>query len=62
MTLDEIVYRLRRRLLEDSFASRSSDLDVEAQDFNSGNSSQANNNVKRNREQRRKVQPTTKIV
>jgi hypothetical protein len=55
LTLDEIVYRLRRRLLDDAFASRNSDLDAEAQgDFNSGNSSQAN---KRNREQRPKIQP-----
>jgi len=69
--LDEIVYRLRRHLLDDASASRSSavldDLDVETQrrDFISGNSNQSENHVRRNREQRPKVQPfstTTKIV
>jgi len=67
LTLDEIVYRLRRRLFEDAFTSRNTDSDIETQrrDFSSGNSSQASNNVKRNQEQRPKVQPflsATKIV
>ncbi|RIA96845.1 acyl transferase/acyl hydrolase/lysophospholipase [Glomus cerebriforme] len=48
LTLDEIVYRLRRRLLEDAFVSRNSGFD------NSENSSQTDNNVKHNRP---KIQP-----
>ncbi|CAI2174449.1 6715_t:CDS:10 [Funneliformis geosporum] len=66
LTLDEIVFRLRRRLLDDRNAAGLDDIDVETQrrDFISDNSNQSENQIRRSREQRPKVQPfsSTRIV